>query len=157
MKECVACICCGETEYSAVFRNVGLNNRFDLLRCKSCGLVGAFVSNAQPCKDINYQVEPCDYLIPTDNDIESRMRLTRRRHKRYLDAIDKYLGAGKKILDFGAGAGYFVKYCEEKGYSATGVELSENLVAFARSKLGVQLAPDLPPNSEVTMQYVCLT
>jgi len=149
MKEKIVCICCGESEYSAVFRKVGLNNRFDLLRCIGCGLVGAFDSKDLHSKEVDYEGEPCDYLIPTDNDIEHRMRLTRRRHKRYTKAIAKHLGTGKKILDFGAGAGYFVKYCEESGHSATGVELSENLVDFARSRLGVQLVPDLPATSEL--------
>lgn len=50
------------------------------------------------------------------------------------------LSPGPRLLDVGAGNGYFVKLArEESGLEAAGVEMSARAVAFARDVVGVEL------------------
>ena len=137
------CIICGSKEFSQIWQNVGQGAQYNISTCKKCKLTGAFKANESASLDVGYEAEPCDYLIPTDNDISKRMRITRRRHKIFIRAIRKHHPDARRILDFGAGAGYFLKYCQEQGFEAQGVELSENLITFAGEQLGVRLSPTL--------------
>lgn len=136
-------------EFKQLFPVSRYTGNFAISCCTVCGLVGAFAAGAATKPPVNYEAEACDYLIPTDNEIEDRMRITRRRHRRYLDIVKKYLPDARQILDFDAGAGYFVKFCREEGYEAQGVELSENLVRFAEDRLGITLMNGLPHAREV--------
>jgi len=43
------------------------------------------------------------------------------------------------LLDVGAGSGGFVRVCRRAGYAATGVDPSEQAVAFAREKMDVEI------------------
>jgi 2-polyprenyl-3-methyl-5-hydroxy-6-metoxy-1,4-benzoquinol methylase len=56
--------------------------------------------------------------------------------KKYLKWLNK-LGVGKdaKLLDVGAANGFFISLAERKGFNATGIELSEDAVEWAK-KLG---------------------
>jgi len=57
--------------------------------------------------------------------------------------IEKYLPAGGKIMDIGAGAGEYSLYFAKQGYSVTAVELAENNINAFRAKLTPGLNIDL--------------
>ncbi|XZE34031.1 class I SAM-dependent methyltransferase [Pirellulaceae bacterium SH501] len=44
---------------------------------------------------------------------------------------------GSTVLDYGCGKGFFVKYCREAGLDATGFDLSDSAVRYAKSVLKV--------------------
>lgn len=47
--------------------------------------------------------------------------------------IDEFLKSKKKILDLGCGMGHYSKYISDKGFSVTGVDFSENMIAIAKN------------------------
>jgi len=47
--------------------------------------------------------------------------------------------SGSRLLDLGAGTGYFVKYMQSKGYSITGVEPEPGARKTAKEKLDIEL------------------
>jgi 2-polyprenyl-3-methyl-5-hydroxy-6-metoxy-1,4-benzoquinol methylase len=49
-----------------------------------------------------------------------------------------FAGPGRKLLDIGSGAGFFLKAVEETGWRAEGVELSETAAAYARDVVHVR-------------------
>ena len=49
--------------------------------------------------------------------------------------IEKYLKAGDRILDIGAGAGTYSLYFASKGYDVTAVELAENNIKAFKAKM----------------------
>jgi len=60
-------------------------------------------------------------------------------HSFYLGKIEKYLGRKGKILDVGAGLGYFVREARKEGWMAEGIEPSEAASYFAKKSLSLNL------------------
>jgi SAM-dependent methyltransferase len=59
---------------------------------------------------------------------------------RYAPFLETLAAApGRRLLEVGAGAGFFLKAAERAGWRATGLELSDAAVGFAREKLGVEV------------------
>lgn len=109
-------------------------NDTDIYMCGTCGCIMA---------DVGYykeQYESPDYYAMAykakaeiDNYWGLRCRLLLRR-------IISVTGKPEKLLDVGAGNGYFVYVAKnEFGIDATGLEISEEEVRFARRTLGVDL------------------
>jgi len=62
------------------------------------------------------------------------------RHKKFmcqLDLISRY-SSGRRLLDIGAGPGYFVKVALDQGWSAEAIEISQEAVRHGRRIFGVQ-------------------
>ncbi len=53
----------------------------------------------------------------------------------YIDKFLSFLPVSSKILEVGCGPGQFVKYLLNKGYQAQGVDLSEEMIHIAKSKV----------------------
>lgn len=68
----------------------------------------------------------------------------RRSARRKLDGVRALLPNARRLLDFGAGSGVFVRVCRDEGIDAVGVEQSEEAIARARDTLGVTLIDGLP-------------
>jgi SAM-dependent methyltransferase len=59
---------------------------------------------------------------------------------RYAPLLDRLAAApGRRLLEVGAGAGFFLKAAERAGWHATGLELSDAAAQFAREELGVDV------------------
>src|SRR5690606_32014023 len=64
----------------------------------------------------------------------------RNRHRRYQVIMDSVApvfdqGTGRRLLDFGCGAGLFLELAEQRGFEAYGVDLSPDSVEQARQRL----------------------
>jgi len=100
-------------------------NSHDLYRCSDCGLI--FVN---PLPEIVLSIYNWDYFngatagfgyVDYDND----KRAMQSTFEKYLNMIENLLPERGKLLDIGAATGYFVKLAQNKGWSVTGIELSE--------------------------------
>ncbi len=127
------CIVCCKEIFSSVFGGKTINN-YSLNRCTNCGMVLALPeSKAGSFNYSNYG----EYLILNKNDIQRRVKSTKKRKNNILKLIKQNFKT-PKILDFGCGAGYFCKAAEENGFEVFGIEPSDKLRAFSKDKLGFQ-------------------
>lgn len=85
-----------------------------------------------------------DYLID-DRSVAKHLE-SKRKYATLL--LAKYCDGEKSLLDFGAGAGYFVKAVNDLGFRAAGVEPSAKLREFASERLGVRLHSQLHETDE---------
>jgi len=69
----------------------------------------------------------------------------RRSARRKLDQVLAERPDARRVLDFGAGSGVFVRVCRDAGIDAVGVEQSEEAIARARDTLDVTLF-ERPPD-----------
>jgi len=58
---------------------------------------------------------------------------------RYILQVLRQAGGAGRLLDIGAGNGYFVRLASSAGFGATGLEISQKEIDFAREVVGVHL------------------
>lgn len=112
---------------------------FNLCQCSGCGLV-QFDCNPVPYYlDSTRAGERCDALIDL-------------RQKQYKHLIETYNLKGKKIIEYGAGKGGFLRTLKEmKHYciSEYGIEYNKEFVKIADEKEGVNVFHGNPENDEI--------
>jgi SAM-dependent methyltransferase len=126
MDPCVCPVCADAAEPTDRFRATPLQ------RCRGCGLVfRGSVSEADVLRmysDDSYAADRMDALTRhRSHDADKRARWTRAHT------------SGSRLLEVGAGAGFFVKLAGEHGFDAIGIEPSELSAQYARSELGVDV------------------
>lgn len=130
------CPLCGSHAVSALCAKFGL----DLVRCKGCGLIYADpgLSQAELLKRYDSPAFFDEYLralhaTPSGYDLE----FLERHYRLFLDFLQKFQAPGRRLLDAGCGAGFFLKTAEARGWIAEGVEVSAPAAAYARDITGV--------------------
>lgn len=132
---------------------------FSIAKCGSCGFV--FTDNV-PSEDVigpYYKSE--DYISHSDTQkgITSKLyhwaRKMMLRKKRRL--ISK-LSDGKRLLDVGAGTGYFPNQMTEAGFQVVGVEVDDDTRKYAVDKFGLNLHASVDEvKTAVTEQFDFIT
>lgn len=135
-KSGVVCNCCAGSTAALLF----VKNGFEILRCRSCGLV--FV---HPMPDLQASAELYSEEFFTDGqqpgspvghlDEDSGKRAT---WQYKLAEIVKFLPSGR-LLDVGSGPGYFVKMAQENEWDAEGIDISTFASDYAYHQLGVRV------------------
>jgi 2-polyprenyl-3-methyl-5-hydroxy-6-metoxy-1,4-benzoquinol methylase len=109
----------------------GKKNSYSLFSCNSCGLV--FVS---PLPDPT-SVYNEDYFtgasggfgyVDYDADKEPMVPT----FNKYIDLLAKYGKPNGSLFDIGAATGFFIKIAQKRGYSVSGVEMSDHAAGEAR-------------------------
>ncbi len=136
--ETVACNLCGSERRRLFLRKLDMT----LVKCRRCGLV--YVSPRLTEKHLfrRYGKEyfereylpalgagPDRYSLPAAID----------RFELFLEILKMSALPGRKILDVGAGGGFFVKAARHLGFEAEGLELSDEAAAYGRNVLGVSV------------------
>jgi 2-polyprenyl-3-methyl-5-hydroxy-6-metoxy-1,4-benzoquinol methylase len=88
------------------------------------------------------QYENDSYYTMGRKDLEDIDNKWGMRWRHVLKAVGKYMkaGSGKKLLDVGAGNGYFIKLArDEFGFDATGIGISQHEIEFAKKVTGVDI------------------
>ncbi|MBP7051911.1 MAG: class I SAM-dependent methyltransferase [Phycisphaerae bacterium] len=67
-----------------------------------------------------------------------------RRARRQVCYVEKCAGRPARLVDFGAGAGSFVRAALDRGWDATGIETSDSAIARAREFHRVELHKEFP-------------
>jgi SAM-dependent methyltransferase len=131
-------VCGAEVDGHAVSKD-----GFQLLRCASCGLL---YRRDLPRRDEVSGLYSRDYFKDDAgatggySDYLADESLHRALAVRRLARLERIAGSGRRLLDVGAAAGFFVSEAINRGWAARGVDISPLMVEFAARTLGVPVA-----------------
>jgi 2-polyprenyl-3-methyl-5-hydroxy-6-metoxy-1,4-benzoquinol methylase len=127
-------------------RSVALRkDGFDILRCPSCGLLcrASMPSAAELAAIYDGGYFRDDPLRPNRDgyaDYLSDEPLHRRNARRRLGTLSTYVsGGGRRLLDVGCAAGFFVAEARRQGWPAEGIDVARDMVEWGR----VHATPEL--------------
>jgi 2-polyprenyl-3-methyl-5-hydroxy-6-metoxy-1,4-benzoquinol methylase len=132
IEEFLSCTLCGETSQQPLFQPTGGGKwRYRVVRCPSCGFL---------YRNPNVRPERLGDLYATGYSKFLTGKYAANRQRRYnltMQAFSPILdhGEGRRLLDFGCGAGLFLELAEQRGFDACGVDLSPDSVAQANERL----------------------
>ncbi len=144
----ICCIGCGCEDSDAVWVgnqslaeiDKGLINPLRIwVRCRNCGLVYA---NPQPMKDTMdkyYSLYAQGMQGGLYGNIESLFEKKVQMSNNRLNIIKELNKGGKRLLDIGAGTGIFTGTAIDRGWNATGLELTGEDCQYARDNFGLEL------------------
>ncbi len=143
MKGPQQCRLCRGTEHNMYLESVYAlgDQRFDLLRCRGCGLV--FV-NPMPDVETVRSMYSGDYFhsdFSCGMRVGSYLETEASRVKEYraiLAAIQEFKTRGS-FLEVGCAAGSFLNYVNRAGFDATGVDISDWAVNTGREQFGLDI------------------
>ncbi len=126
------CPTCGNRDRRPLFQK----GPFSYHRCDTCGL--AYLDPRLSDDELAYlygqgrgRFTTEFVYIPT---AETRKETI---YRRKLGEVER-LSEGRRLLDFGSSAGYFVQLASESGWDADGLEINPFCVAWAREELGLK-------------------
>ena len=132
IEEVIGCSLCGDARVQPLFTPEGRNGkwRYHVVRCPSCGFL---------YRHPGIRPERLGELYAGRYDKFLTGRYARERQARYAMVMDKFGdlfadGAGRRLLDFGCGAGTFLELAHARGFDCYGVDLSPESIARARER-----------------------
>jgi SAM-dependent methyltransferase len=133
IEEFIGCALCGETRQQPMFRPRDRKGTWEyrVVRCPGCGFL---------YRSPNIRPERLGDLYASGYSRFLTGRYAENRQRRYrvtMDAVAPIFeaGDGRRLLDFGCGAGLFLALAERRGFDGYGVDLSPDSVAQARTRL----------------------
>ena len=135
--ERVPCNLCGSPRSRHVLAKFGLT----IVKCRRCGLVYANPRLTE--RDVMKRYTDgyfFDEYLPSLAASRSGYdpAVIRDHYTTFVELARVFAGPGKKLLDIGSGAGFFLKAVEGMGWRAEGVELSEAAAAYAKDVVHVR-------------------
>lgn len=133
----VACAICGSTETRYLLDKMG----YAIARCAKCGLV--YANPRAPHETIlarySTQYFWTEYL-PSLGVVDGTFDLAHfdLRHRALLDMMAART-EGRRLLEVGCGAGFFLKAAERAGWTVEGIELSDEASRFAVEQLHLRI------------------
>jgi len=124
---------------------VGVRDGRQVYRCPD---TGALFFDRNTIEPEHYQ-DYYPYLRGFDSKrFEWELKIRRSKYVRQLRQMERY-APGRALVDIGAGPGYLCRVAAEQGWSATGVEISEEAATHARREFGVDYRPldEIPDGS----------
>jgi len=75
----------------------------------------------------------------------------------YGKLLSKYISKPHKVLDVGAAAGFILKGLTDYGWKGTGIEVNENMAAYGRETLGLNVQPGTLEGlrSDISFNLIC--
>jgi SAM-dependent methyltransferase len=104
-----------------------------LLRCRACDF--AFLPGT-PDPRLHREAYFADY---DGEDYRAGERARRFESRRRLDLLARHLPPPARLLEIGGAAGFFLDEARRRGYEGAGVELNEEMAAYAREALGLDV------------------
>lgn len=132
--ESIHCIFCGDVGV----RPYHEENGHHAVACVACGLV--FVTPRPTEAEMKHLYEGQETKVDLAGLIR-RVEAATAEAKRALSLIREHAGAGagKRILEIGSGAGYFLREAERQGFRATGIDITRQFVEFSKAALGLDV------------------
>ena len=115
---------------------------FSVLACPNCSVV---FTDLEPTRDELRQLYSLDYFSQRQeyyfensvvDPVKGREDAQIGDFKRWLELLESRKGKGR-LLDIGCGIGVFLKMAQDRGWEAYGVDVSDDAVGIARSRLCV--------------------
>jgi 2-polyprenyl-3-methyl-5-hydroxy-6-metoxy-1,4-benzoquinol methylase len=138
IEEVIGCSLCGEERMQPLFTPEGRNGRwrYHVVRCVGCGFL---------YRHPGIRPERLGELYAGHYDRFLTGRYARKRRRRYEMVMDGFgpmlaEGGGRRLLDYGCGAGIFLELAHDRGFDGYGVDLSESSIERARKQPGGQHA-----------------
>ncbi len=130
----VVCPFCGEAKYDPLHGE----GRFQMVSCSSCQFI---YLNPRPTGGALLRFYQ-DYLPEEKSSVKAWQEMMRSIFRKAANLIERYKKQGR-LLDVGAGFGFFLAEMRKRGWEVSGVELSQKAIDYARGALGidVQLGP----------------
>lgn len=103
--------------------------------CDSCGLVWV---DPQPTTESTKQFYSTDYRKQYKGAFQPKLKHCYRETHRAIDRVSRFLTVykdGMKVLDIGAGAGFFAYVLQKKGIQIDGIEPNQDYSEYAQSHL----------------------
>jgi SAM-dependent methyltransferase len=123
-----SCRLCGGTRLS-LYYTLGNDGRFRYYRCAHCALV-----NYDLAAGLDQAQYTTAFVDPTDD------RLRRNHDKDQSFAfLSRYVSPPARLLDIGCGTGRLLYLARRAGWDARGLELSAEMAAFVRERVGVEV------------------
>jgi 2-polyprenyl-3-methyl-5-hydroxy-6-metoxy-1,4-benzoquinol methylase len=139
------CNLCG-MEVAPRQRPIWRKDGFEIVRCRSCGLV--FRRDLPTADDVSAIYHKSYFRNESGDDAqgyadylrdEPEHRLTARRR---LDRLDRTMRPGQ-LLDVGCAAGFFVDEAAKRGWNARGIDVAPYVSEWGRNRLGLELKTGL--------------
>jgi len=134
IEELVACGLCGEGRVQPLFRPTRPGRwAYRVVRCPSCGFLYRNPGvRPERLGDLYSGGGYARFLTG---------RYGRGRQRHYREVMDAFAplfadGRGRRLLDYGRGAGLFLEVAHERGFAPYGVDLAPDAVAVARERPG---------------------
>ena len=132
IEEVTACALCGGEMVQPLFHPAGRTWAYHVVRCVACGHFFRHPGIRPERLGELYADQYSRFL--TGKYAENRQR-------RYVLAMDAFAplfedGAGRRLLDYGSGAGLFLEVAHQRGFDGYGVDLSADSVDVARTRPG---------------------
>jgi SAM-dependent methyltransferase len=136
IEEILGCALCGERRVRALFHvrpGRAAQRRYHAVLCTGCGLLYRHPGiRPERLGDLYSRGGYRDFLTG---------HYAARRQDRYRLIMNAFAplfaaGDGRRLLDFGSGAGLFLEVAHERGFAAYGVDLSPDSVEYARTRPG---------------------
>ena len=119
------------------------NNEFTIQCCEKCGMR---FTNPRPDSSEALKYYDSNEYISHNAKKSDLIHIIYRQIRnvsirRKYDLLKKY-SIGNNLLDIGCGTGEFIAYCSTKGFTATGIEPSENARKYANDTLHQDVKPE---------------
>ena len=143
MAEKVTCLVCGSTEIASLFTardHLVSGKMFEVKKCNACGFT--FTADPPGEKDIAEYYASEDYISHSDKkrSVTDHIYHLARNFmlRKKFNLVRKVSGKGTgTLLDIGSGTGYFADFMKRKGWSVTGIEISERVRQNSVSRFGL--------------------
>jgi SAM-dependent methyltransferase len=134
IEEVIGCSLCGEQRMQPLLEPEGRKGRwrYHVVRCPTCTFL---------YRHPGIKPERLGELYAGHYDRFLTGRYARKRPRRYEMVMDGFApllddGNGRRLLDFGCGAGLFLELAHQRGFAGYGVDLSESSIERARQRPG---------------------
>ncbi|MBM4339267.1 MAG: class I SAM-dependent methyltransferase [Deltaproteobacteria bacterium] len=124
--EKISCPVCGEVEYRFLHRE----GEFQMVKCSSCQFI--YLNPRPTNKSLLHFYQ--GYLPEGESSVDAWQRMMQSVFQKAANLIDHYKKRGR-LLDIGAGFGFFLSEMKERGWEVAGVEISQKALAYARDVL----------------------
>ena len=132
LEQVIGCTLCGERRMQPLFHAGHPSGRwsYHVVRCPSCGFLYRHPGVIPERLGELYTERYGEFLLG------KYAKKRRRRYRLVLKAFRPLFadGQGRRLLDFGCGAGLFLEIAHRRGFEGYGVDLSEDAVAQARKR-----------------------
>ncbi len=109
----LSCPVCEGRRFTAEFRS---SSGYEIVRCSACGLVFTDARSAPPPSTLYPPFEQTD--TPAQRGARQALSLFTLQRARLVESVS----AGRRLLDYGAGAGQFARFMAGRGFDVVGLE-----------------------------------